>query len=214
MLTHQDLLKLADLAYTNPFGFHHVGNWHQKLHIQYDEQSGVALFTVNGTDQPADWLTNLYAQPIGGWHGGFYQAAEDLFTRLRDDHSDILEQAVVAQGSGDSMGGAVAVIVAQRWNRWRGACVVQDVVTSGCPAHRVVGSAAHLDQYLIPAITHYEYGCDIIPDLLQGLGYEHLGQRKRFNKRRRWSIWPFRRWMARAITDHTNRKQLIRQVTL
>jgi hypothetical protein len=119
-------------------------------------------------DALRDVLTDAAIIPRGNVHAGFRQALSAVWPQLQAFRTK--HPALPMWFTGHSLGGALAVLAADRYNRAGGS--VGGVYTFGCP---VVGDKKFARKYaLLNRTFRFVNNNDWLPKL--ELGYQHIGQ--------------------------------------
>lgn len=137
----------------------------------------VAVVTFRGTDDRADWSTNLdfiaSATQFGSEHRGFRNAfnsmKKDLFRQIRQANPEVVWL------TGHSLGGAFAAVCAHDLLDEED-ITLHGVMTFGQPmtAHRRL--AEHLDHELLGRFVHFVNEGDLVPRLPPIRRYRHFGR--------------------------------------
>jgi predicted lipase len=180
ILTPLDLARFAEHAYTDG----HVAFRDDVTHefwIDHNGTSGyccklgddVAVISFRGTDSLADWLdTNFRVEMV---ECGLGMAHKGFVTAVRGVLQDVLYFLKATQPKhihlvGHSLGGALAVVTAQRL-LGQAIPAVMTVTTFGCPR---IGDETFVGTLSGIPITQYIRRGDPVPDMPPGMyGYRH-----------------------------------------
>lgn len=144
------------------------------------ERDGALIVGFAGTDPVvlANWLTNFNARiSPADLHQGFEQAAAAIWERITPELSQAHAAGRPILITGHSLGGALAIVTAERLARESGFAPTA-IYAYGMPR---VGGAAFAQAYNrdLGAVTYrVVYGLDLVPTVPPlELGYSHVGRR-------------------------------------
>jgi len=146
--------------------------------LGYDDFIVVAF---RGTDvsELADWKTNWHSKPVQGpWglvHGGYLAAVDLLWNDVSAAVRQLRHREQKLLMTGHSMGGALAVLAAARFEM-DGTMAVESIYTFGQPAVAEPAFTSELERRLSHRYFRFVHSVDSIPNLHVDIALKHGGQ--------------------------------------
>lgn len=146
------------------------------------------VIAFRGTDDAADWLTNLEVDRVKQWGCKVHSGFSGVEKRLTHQIAQVLPEAQRYWITGHSLGGALATLFAVRLSDAR--FNVAGLYTFGSPRVGCRCFAQHADYALKGRHFRVVHGNDIVPRVPRPIRFRHCGQQVYIDRKGRAVLSP------------------------